>query len=256
MEWFTKNGLKANPDKFHLILNETRNGIFLEIQDFKIYNSNHQKLLGIKIDNGLSFEQHVTDLCGKASQKLHALSRIACYMGPSQRRKIMKAFISSHFRYCPLVWMFHSRKLNNRINRTHERAIHVVYDDNISTFDNLLKKDGSVSIHMRNIQAIAIELYKVVHNLSPKMMNQIFVIKESRYPSKSIFQTNNIRTTKYGLESLKYLGPKILELIPEEIKNISSLELFKRKIKEWCPKNCPCKLCKLYVQGVGYVCHT
>ena len=128
----------------------------------------------------------------------------------------------------------------------------VVYDDNISTVDDLLKKDGSVSIHMRNIQAIAIELCKVVHNLSPKMMNQIFVIKESKYPSKCIFQTNNIRTTKYGLESLKYLGPKIWELIPEEIKNISSLELFKRKIKEWCPKNCPCKLCKLYVQGVGY----
>ena len=210
LEWFTKNGLKANPDKFHLILNETRNVIFLEIQDFKIYNSNHQKLLGIKIDNGLSFEQHVTDLCGKASQKLHALSRIACYMGPSQRRKIMKAFISSHFGYCLLVWMFHSRKLNNRINRIHKRALGVVYDDNISTVvyddnistvDNLLKKDGLVSIHMRNIQAIAIKLYKVVHNFSPKMMNQIFIIKESRYPSKSIFQTNNIRTTKYGLES-------------------------------------------------------
>ena len=113
------------------------------------------------------------------------------------------AFISSHFGYCPLVWMFHSRKLNNQINRIYERALCVDYDDNISTFDDLLKKDGSVSIHMRNIQATAIELYKVVHNLSPKMMNQIFVIKESRYPSKSIFQTNNIRTTKYGLESLK-----------------------------------------------------
>ena len=76
---------------------------------------------------------------------------------------------------------------------------------------------------MRNIQAIAIELYKVVHNLSPKMMNQIFVNKKSRYPSKSIFQTNNIRTTKYGPESLKYLGPKIWELIPEEIKKTSHL---------------------------------
>ena len=53
--------------------------------------------------------------------------------------------------------MFHSRKLNNRINRIHERAPRVVYDDNISTFDDLLKKDGSLSIHMRNIQAIAIE---------------------------------------------------------------------------------------------------
>ena len=83
--------LKADPDKFHLILNDTRNDIFLEIQQLKIFNSNHEKLLGIKIDNKL----HVSELCSKASQKLHALSRVAVYMKPLRRRIIMKAFISS-----------------------------------------------------------------------------------------------------------------------------------------------------------------
>ena len=63
MEWFFNNGLKANPNKFHFILNDTRNDIFMEIQQLKIFNSNHEKLLGIKIDNKLSFEEHVSKLC-------------------------------------------------------------------------------------------------------------------------------------------------------------------------------------------------
>ena len=66
-EWFPNNSLKANPDKFHLVLNETRNDIFKEIMQFKIFNSNSQKLLGIKIDNKLTFDEHVNDLCCKAS---------------------------------------------------------------------------------------------------------------------------------------------------------------------------------------------
>ena len=68
-EWFANNGLKANPDNFHLIFNVNRNDVFTEIQQFKIFNSNAQKLLGIKIDNKLSFDDHVRDLCNKAPQK-------------------------------------------------------------------------------------------------------------------------------------------------------------------------------------------
>ena len=158
-EWFANNGLKAIPDKFHLVLNEARNDIFMEIMQFIIFNTNSQKLLGIKIDNKLTFDEHVNDLCCKASQKLHDLARIACYMTPQQRRTIMNDFISSQFGYCPLVWMFHSRKLNNRINNIHERALRIVYSDHISTFDELLLKDNSVNILIRNIQALAIVLY-------------------------------------------------------------------------------------------------
>ena len=76
LEWFKTNGLKANPDKFQLILNETDEKYFIEIGNIKIFNKKCKKLLGINIDNKLSFDEHVTGLCRKASQKLHALSRI------------------------------------------------------------------------------------------------------------------------------------------------------------------------------------
>ena len=62
----------------------------------------------------------------------------------------MKAFICSQFGYCPLVWMFHSRKINNRVNSLHEGALRVVYRDYNATFSELLSKDKSVTIHQRN----------------------------------------------------------------------------------------------------------
>ena len=68
----------------------------------------------------------------------------------------MKTFILSHFGYCPLVWMMHNRRLNNRINRIHERALRLVYKDDSSSFEELLKIDNSFTIHERNIQSLAI----------------------------------------------------------------------------------------------------
>ena len=88
----------------------------------------------------------------KASQKLHALSRVSPYMSENRRRIIMKAFIQSQSGYCPLIWMCHSRALNTRINRIHERALRTVYNDYTSTFNMLL------DVHVRNIQTIAIGL--------------------------------------------------------------------------------------------------
>ena len=86
----------------------------------------------------------------------------------------MKSFIESQFAYCPLVWMFHNREWNNKINRLHERTLRILYKDNCRTFNELLVKDGSISIHHRNIHAVAIEMYKSKQGLSPELMKDIF----------------------------------------------------------------------------------
>ena len=69
--------------------------------------------------------------------------------------------------------MFHSRIMNNKITRIHERASRLVYSDHVSSFDELLKKDRSFSIHHRNIQSLAIGLYKFFHGLSPSIMKNV-----------------------------------------------------------------------------------
>ena len=122
------------------------------------------------MDNKLTFNPHVTKICSTASKKLHALGRVSVYMDLKQRKTIINSFILSQFGYCPLVWMFHSRELNNRINRIHERSLRLVYQDFESSFENLLKMDESFTIHERNIQSLCIELYKVAYGISPKIM--------------------------------------------------------------------------------------
>ena len=254
LSWFRINGFKANPDKFHFLASSFDPESFLLIDQQKVHKSRCEKLLGIKIDHNLLFDEHVSVLCRKAVQKLHALSRVSSFMAQPQRRMIMKAFINSHFGYCPLVWLFHSRKLNHRINNIHERALRIVYNDYSSCFESLLAKDNSVSIHIRNIQCLAIELYKVANGISPKIMEFVLPLRQSlRYPTGNIFLSRNVRTVSYGTNSLAHLGPKIWTILPDNFKHLASLKSFKQKIKEWNPLNCPCKLYIPYIAGVRYL---
>ena len=253
-QWLKFNYLKANPDKSHLLLNEKDPNLFAMVNNHKITNSETVKMLGITIDNELKFNEHVSKLCKKASQKLHALSRISHFMNLKKRRMIMNAFIQSQFGYSPLVWMFYSRDLNNRINSIHLRALQIVYSDYHSSFIELLKLDNSFTVHERNIQTLAIEIYKVVHNLSPEIMKEVFVLKKEKlYCSRQIFETRNVRTEHYGVDTLSFLGPKIWALVPNGMKEAKNLQEFKRRIRLWKPTKCPCRLCKTYVAGVGFV---
>ena len=115
LSWIKYNGLKANPDKFHLLLSDTDLNLSMQVDKNEIFNSLSKKLLGVKIDNKAAFKIHVEGLCTTASQKLHGLARVGRYMTFEQRRSILHAFIKSQFSYCPLVWMFHTRDLNNKI---------------------------------------------------------------------------------------------------------------------------------------------
>ena len=106
----------------------------------------------------------------------------------------MKAFVESQFKYCPLTWMFHGRKSNNKINRIHERALRIVYT---SSFEELLDKGESFSVHHSNIQTLAIELYKVTHNLSNNIFKEIFIIRNQNGPclrSQNEFFRPQVRT--------------------------------------------------------------
>ena len=254
LQWCSNNALKANPEKFHLILSNMDETLSANIGQFEIQNSRSEKLLGVTIDSKLTTNEHVTNLCKQASKKLHALARISRYMSTGKRKLIMKSFITSQFGYCPLVWMMHSRILNNRINKIHERALRIVYDDINSSFEELLRRDDSVTIHTRNIQSLATELFKVVNGESPEIMKQVFSLKKNvPYCTKFPFKTRNVRTVAYGTNTLSFLGPKIWSIVPTAIKESKSLVEFKREIRKWIPERCPCRLCFTYITDLGFV---
>ena len=138
--------MKVNADKCHFLVTGNYE-VSANINEFETESSKREKLLGISIDTTLSFEHHITSLCKKASQKLHVLARITYYMDFEKRRSLMKIFVISQFDYCPLIWMFHNRALNNRINTIHERALRLVYQNKNLSFSELIELDNAVTIH-------------------------------------------------------------------------------------------------------------
>ena len=147
--------------------------------------------------------------------------------------------------------MFHNGTLNNRINRIHEWPLRIVYRDKKSNSTELLQKDNAVTVHQRKLQVLTTEVYKVKR----KLVKELFPLSTHAYNLRFTyeFKLKNIKTVRYGTESLSFLGPKIWELVPLEIKSSQSLEEFKKKIKSWIPENCPCGLYKTYLHHVGFM---
>ena len=167
----------------------------------------------------------------------------------------MKVYFMLEFGYCPLVWMNHSRSLNNRINTLYEGALRLVYNDFTSSFTELLKKDNSVTIHKKNLQKLAIKMFKVKHNLAPEIMPEVFRLKTRSFNTRHIseFQCKYVKTVIYGSQTLPSLGPQIWDLTPIELRNLTSLNAFKSKIKSWSTQQCQCRLYKAYINNLGFV---
>ena len=112
--------------KCHLIAS-SKVPVDIQISDIKVTSEFRVKLLSIHIDSRLNFDYHVIQFCKKASKKLHALARIFKYVETSKRRVLVNSFITSQFSYCLLIRMFHSRRMDHRINKIHERALRLIY---------------------------------------------------------------------------------------------------------------------------------
>ena len=247
--------MKPNQGKCHLIVADINHKNYLSnsyiyLENTFLENEESVRLLGVQIDKNLDFKEHITSLLKEGNKKLHALMRVKKYMTKDKLRLIMRTFIESQFNYCPLLWMCHSRDLNRRINKLHERALRVVYNNERCTFEELLEMDGSFTIHERNLQKLATEMYKVKHNLCPKPFKDLFT---PAIRGKNDWVLPKVVTVNKGQETIRYRGPMTWRLVPEEIKESKTLLSFKERIRKWKPTGCTCRLCKIYVQGLGYL---
>ena len=171
-------------------------------------------------------------------------------MSLNQRRTLMKTFIESQFGHCPLIWIFHGRIVNKKNNHLHEKVLRIVYKYYISSFEDLLKRDKSITIYHKNIQSLAIELFKVKQNLFDSILRNIFQARPISYNLRAQidFIRSNTSTSQYELNSMRCFA-----LIPLEIKRLVSIESFKEKIKKWEPSSCNCKLYQPYIANIAYV---
>ena len=141
-------------------------------------------------------------------------------------------FSSSQFGYCPLVSTFHNRRYYNKLNRLHKRMLRRVYKDYKSSAAELLSEDKSLTVHQKNVQKLATEVYKVKNELCAKIMLDLF--KEVTHPynlrNGLICGSYKIKTVRYGTESITYLSPKIWSIIPDEIRESASLKISVKKL--------------------------
>ena len=120
------------------------------------------------------------------------------------------------------------------VNRLHERCLRIVYGDTRSSFEDLLDKDKSVSIHLKNLQTLALEMFKVAKNLSAPIKSEIFEKRNNAYDMRnpSEFVLPKVNSAFYGIESISYLGPEILSMVLVEIKKLTTINAFKREVKK------------------------
>ena len=130
----------------------------------------------------------------------------------------MNHFFNAQFNHCPLIWMLHSRR-NNNIRNLHQRCLKLVQNDKNSSYEESLTKNGSVSIHHRNIQALATKL-KIKNRLFRELFTEIFAREtEFRYNLRQCndFKIPSICTVYHGSESISFLRPTIWNILSDEI---------------------------------------
>ena len=152
-------------------------------------------------------------------------------MTSDQRRLILNSFITSHLSYCPIVWMFHSRKLNERINHIHERALRIVYKDFNSSFQELLIEDNSLNIHHRNLQKLMTEIFKVKNDLSPELMNDVLSLSKNHTPYEQLRISGREGSVQQNMakKHLLTLATNYGTLFQMNIKLLNHLQILRQK---------------------------
>ncbi len=130
----------------------------------------HVKLLGVHIDQRLSFNYHITEMCKKASYQTRALSRLSGMLNVESKFFIFNAFVVSNFMYCPLVWHMCSVSDSKKIEKIQERALCYVLSDFNDTYCNLLQRASKGTLYLSSLRILAIEIFKVLNDMSPLYM--------------------------------------------------------------------------------------
>ena len=135
------------------------------------------------------------------------------------------------------------------INRTTKRAMRITYNNNNNNEEALdvpLHRDGTLTIHTKNLQELMVEVYKTMHLLNPPYTWDIFTKKvvEHDFRIKVLCELPPARSQRFGTNSLKFKGSLLWNSLSDENKAAKSLIIFKQKIKSWNGAHCNCNICR------------
>ena len=127
------------------------------------------------LDNRLTFDIYIGNICKKASNELNALKRLPCCLNYTQRKTLVQSFITLNFNYCPVVWHLCSAENLHKMERIQEQALRFIYSDHLSLTGTL---------ELNRLHVMCTEIYKILNGIASSYMQSLFVMNQSRYSSR------------------------------------------------------------------------
>ena len=250
IKWLSSNKMIPNPDKFKaIILQKNRSdtsNISLQIDNKEIKSDISVQLLGIKLDNKLSFKMHISDECRAAGAKLNAIKRLGTKLNEIERKLLIDTHVISYFNYCSTVWHFCGKVEIHKMEKLNERCIRFIYNEYNMDYFELLNNKNLNTLYAQRVKTMCCEIYKTNHNLNAGYMKDLLSERPSKYPTRkeNDLYIPKANQYKFGYNSYRVEGPKQWNCLSENTRDADSLIKFKKLLKLENIPCCSCDICK------------
>ena len=240
-EWFENNELQVNKEKTKIIVFRNKNkiintdGVEMKYGETKIEIVESTTFLGITVNKNLNWNLHVNRICNKLTKNVGIINRIKNLISKKLLINLYYTLIYSNLQYCVTIWGLLSKTNQEKINRIQNKILDILANRKLTNMERIQKARTLKMLTFRNIynMSMALTMYKKIY------LNEyegIFEINK-RTCNRNI---RNIKSyiqpkirTEIGRQTIEYMGVKIWEEIPNEIKEAKNIRIFKRKYKEW-----------------------
>ena len=250
IEWFNDNHMQANPGKFQAIAVGQKSASVIKdfiIDGTEIKCEEQVKLLGIEIDFLLNFDAQISIICKKVARQLNVLQRLSKFLNENTRRTVFKSSIRSNFNFCPIIWHFCSQTNTEKLEKMQYRALRIVYNDFQSSYEDLLHRVNTTTLHLGRMQSIAIETFKCLNGIAPEYIRDLVKLKDNKYNFRyeNMLQLPTVRTSRYGKNSFRFETARVWNSLPNEIRCANNFKEFKRLVHTLTGPGCKCSMCQL-----------
>ena len=224
--WITHNGLLLNPKKCESLIFRRINSKSNQTEEDKINFSvdgtliDHLQITGGAHRRTAELQQPCTSICKKISKQIAVVSRLRKLLSIQTKLTLYKAYILPHFTYCSTVWMHCGKTASDKLEKLNKRALRLIFNDNVNTYTTLLDIANMPSLHDRRVQDMCILIYKVIHGTTSTPLRTLLKLrsKSRNLRGKLILVQPRVVTTKYGLNTFRYYGPKIWNSLNDELR--------------------------------------
>ena len=212
---------------------EAKDECTLDIDNQKLKPTGNLRILGVNVDDTLSFTEHISDICKKVRKKIGVLARLRNLISSKTKLQLYLTAILPHLTYCQTVWHFCKQSERRKLERLQERALRIIYNCRTDTYEDLLRRAKLPSLYNRRLQEIVTLMYKVRNGLVPDYIGELFNFKNKVYSLRNAdFDIPRYSTVRYGKHSIRYLGPYLWSRLSPSDRQQPSLDSFRRNIRK------------------------